>query len=272
MDVFEEQDYTTTDGLERLARHVSRQDILNGKRSRNTDVLPRIDEDTLAGRTSITPRQFSQLRDENRRLRREIEELQRRVVQHRRGESRLEQEIEMTRQGHQLEVEQYQTNLREMMYELNQKQESLQEMEQRYQELYHSFHDSVEAEAGKMVAEAAQTLVLSPEHTPPILHEVMKTLEFQVKQTEDQHVAQIMALMRQVQRKNEQLELELSQERENIALERQRLLVQQHSISEQGKLRQKYIEFELARTLHRHRNAHSERRAGDLRAVRAGAG
>jgi septal ring factor EnvC (AmiA/AmiB activator) len=241
----DEQTYIPTDGMERLARHISRQDFLNEKRMRNTDVLPSIDESAFAGKTTIGPRQVSQLRDENRRLRREVEELQRRIIQHRHAEQRLEQDIDAVRYGHQLEIEQYQTNLREMMDELNQKQEALQEMEQRYQNLYHTFHESVESEAGKLVSEAAQTLILSPEHTPPILHDVMKTLEFQVKQTEDQHVAQLMALMRQAQRKTAQLELELENEREHIAEERQRLLVQQNSISEQAKLRQKYIESSL---------------------------
>lgn len=240
-----EHAYTPTEGMERLARHISRQDFLNEKRMRNTDVLPSIDTSTFAGKSPAGPRQLAQLRDENRRLRREVEELQRRVVQHRHSEQRLEQDIDALRYEHQLEIEQYQTNLREMMDELNHKQETLQEMEQRYQNLYHTFHESVENEAGKLVSEAAQTLILSPEHTPPLLHDVMKTLEFQVKQTEDQHVAQLMALMRQAQRKTAQLELELANERERMAEERQRLLVQQNSISQQGKLRQKYIESSL---------------------------
>src|SRR5204863_95104 len=78
-----------------------------------------------------------------------------------------------------------------------------------------------------------------------ILHDVMKTLEFQVKQTEDQHVAEIMVLMRQVQRKNEQLEHQLAQEREKIAQERQKIIVQQNSVREQGELRKKTIESRL---------------------------
>lgn len=231
--------------MERLARHISRQDFLNEKRLRNTDVLPSIDASTFAGKSAASPRQFSQIRDENRRLRREVEELQHRIIQHRHSEQRLEQDIDAIRYEHQLEIEQYQANVREMMEELNHKQEALQEMEQRYQNLYHTFHESVENEAGKLVSEAAQTLILSPEHTPPILHDVMKTLEFQVKQTEDHHLAQLMTLIRQAQRKNAQLELELANEREHIAEERQRLLVQQNSISEQGKMRQKYIESSL---------------------------
>jgi phytoene dehydrogenase-like protein len=132
-----------------------------------------------------------------------------------------------------------------MMDELNQKQQAYQEMEQRYQDLYHTFQDAVEEEASKMVAEAAQTMVLSPEHTPPLLHDVVKTLEFQVKQTEDQHVAELMAFLRQAQRKNEQLEQELAQERQNLFNERQKVFEEQKRIREQGELRKKMIEAYL---------------------------
>lgn len=96
-----------------------------------------------------------------------------------------------------------------------------------------------------MVAEASQTMKLSPSHTPSILHDVVQTLEFQVKQAEDQHVAEIMALMRQTQRKNDQLEQELARERESIALERQQLAARQNNLREQSIKRQKYIEDSL---------------------------
>ncbi len=243
MSSHDENGYTSTGAIERYSRRLSRQDILNEKRHRTTDVLPTIASDAPDGK--LGTRQMTQLRDENRRLRRELEELQRRVVQHREAEAQLEKEIETVHTGHQLEIEQYQSHLREMMDELNQKQQSLLDLERRYQELYHTFHESVEEEAGKLVSEAAQTLILSPEHTPAILHDVMKTLEFQVKQTEDQHVAEIMALMRQVQRKNEQLEHQLAQEQEKIAQERQKIIVQQNSVREQGELRKKTIESRL---------------------------
>lgn len=243
MSLHDENGYTSTGAIERHSRRLSRQDILNEKRHRTTDVLPTLDSDVPDGKLNM--RHLTQLRDENRRLRRELEELQRRVVQHREAEAQLEKEIETVHVGHQLEIEQYQSHLREMMDELNQKQQALLDMERRYQELYHSFHESVEEEAGKLVSEAAQTLVLSPEHTPAILHDVMKTLEFQVKQTEDQHVAEIMALMRQAQRKNVLLEQELAQERERMAQERQKIIVQQNSVREQGELRMKTIEAGL---------------------------
>lgn len=231
------------ESYDRYARHMSRQVILSEKRNRTTDVLPIIPSDASNGK--LGARQLAQVRDENRRLHHEIEELQSRIAQYSEAETQFDQEVETIHHAHQLEIEQYQSHLREMMDELNQKQQTFQEMEQRYQELYHSFQDAVEEEAGKLVTEAAQTMVLSPEHTPPILHDVVKTLEFQVKQTEDQHVAELMALMRQAQRKNEMLELALAQERENLFNERQKVFEEQKRMSEQSVLRHKMIDAHL---------------------------
>jgi len=231
------------ESYDRYARHLSRQVILSEKRNRTTDVLPGIPGDVANGKPSA--RQLVQVRDENRRLHYEIEELQSRIAQYSEAEVQFDQEVETIHHAHQLEIEQYQSHLREMMDELNQKQQALQEMEQRYQDLYHSFQDAVEEEAGKLVTEAAQTMVLSPEHTPPILHDVVKTLEFQVKQTEDQHVAELMALMRQAQRKNEMLEQELAQERKNLFNERQKVFEEQKHMREQSVLRHKMIDAYL---------------------------
>ncbi|HLX56213.1 MAG TPA: hypothetical protein VKR83_04245 [Ktedonobacteraceae bacterium] len=243
MSTHQENGNTSIDSYERYARHLSRQVILSEKRNRTTDVLPAIISDAAVGKLST--RQITQLRDENRRLRREVDELQRRIAEYSEIDARFEQEVDTIHKGHQLEIEQYQNHLREMMDELNQKQQALQDMEQRYQELYHSFHDAVEEEAAKLVTEAAQTMVLSPEHTPPILHDVVKTLEFQVKQTEDQHVAELLALMRQAQRKNELLEQELAQEHQKLTYERQKIYVEQNRIREQGELRNKMIAAHL---------------------------
>ena len=243
MSTYDTNDNGTRVSYDRYARHLSRQVILNEKRSRITDVLPVVPGDTSNGKASA--KQLALARDENRRLYHEIEALQSRIAQYSEAETRFEQEIETIHQAHQLEIEQYQSHLREMMDELNQKQQAYQEMEQRYQDLYHSFQDEVEEEAAKLVSEAAQTMVLSPEHTPPLLHDVVKTLEFQVKQTEDQHVAELMALMRQAQRKNERLEWELAQERENLFNERQKVFEEQKRLREQGELRKKAIEAYL---------------------------
>lgn len=229
----------STGAIERPFRRITRQEILNEKRLRNTDMLPDVLGEPSAGK--IRGRHAAQLREENRRLRKELEELQRRVQQHRAAELQLEKTTADIHKGHQQEIEQYQAHLRELMDELNQKQQAYQALEQRFQNLYHSFHEAVEEEASKMVAEASQTLVLSPEHAPAILHDVVKTLEFKVKQTEDQRIAEIMALMRQVQHKARLLEEELADERRKLDAERENLRKLQNSIRENAQMRYKAI-------------------------------
>jgi len=243
MALHHDDDYTPVEDIVRSSRHLSRQDILKEKRLRNTDLLPSIQADVQQSAGNSRP--FTQSRDENRRLRKEIEQLQRRLAQHKEDDMRLEQEIETIHRGYQLEIEQYQNSLRQVMEDLNEKRDMLQGSEQRYQELYHSFHVAVEEETRKLLAETAKTMKLSPDHTPPILQELMQALESKVRLTGDQRLAEVMMLMRQVQRKNEQIERELAGERESIARERQQLLVQQKNIREQSIERQKYIDASL---------------------------
>ncbi len=222
--------YTSAEPIERPSRAASRRVLINEKRQRNTDMLTHTNDEN--GKTVVR-----QLREENKRLRWELDELQHLIYQHKQTQAQLENEIETIHRRHQDIIEQYEINLHEMIDERNQLQEAQRVLEQRYLELYHSFHDTVEEEATKMVEEAARTLVLSPEHTPALLRDVAKTLEFQVMQTEDQHVAELLSLMRQAQHKAELLEEELANEREKIAAERQNLLVLQNSISQQAQFR-----------------------------------
>ncbi len=185
----------------------------------------------------ISVRHVAQLREENKRLRWELDEKYHLIYQYRQRQAQLEQEIGTFHRDHQKIIEQYEIHLREAIEERNQLHETNQELQRRFQELEHSFHENVTEEASKMVEEAAHTLALSPEHTPPLLRDVARTLEFQVKQTEDLHVAELLSLMRQAQLKAALLEQELASEREKIAAERQDLLSQQAKISEQAKYR-----------------------------------
>jgi hypothetical protein len=241
--------YTSTGPLEQPSRPISRRELLNERRQailqqkhpeRHTDFIPR-----LHGEVKTPGHIVAQLREENKRLRQQIEEqqaqLEQLIADYNSAQEQFEKEIEATHYGHQQELEQYQAHLREMMEERKELQESYQELQRRYQELYHeyqdSFHEAVEEEAGKMVKEAARTLVLSPEYVPPLLHDVKKTVEFQVKQEEDQHIAEALYMMRQAQIKAEQLEQELARERAQIDAERHNLVLQQRSIREQANVR-----------------------------------
>ena len=190
-------------------------------------------------------RQLAHLREENKRLRWDLEDMQSLLSELKSTRGQLERELATIHSSHQLEIEQYQAQLRDMMEEHKQMQDINADLESRYQELYHSFHEKVEEEATTMVSEAARTLVLSPEHTPPLLHDVVKTLEFQVKQTEDQHVAEILTLMRQAQHKAQLLEQEIANERASIYTESQNLIKLQNSVREQALLRYKVLDEQL---------------------------
>ncbi len=236
-----ETGYDTTGSIMRATRAASRRELLRNKRARNTEMLPGVNEEDTHSkipRTSLT-----QLREENLRLRREVEELREQLATYQSSMDLLDNEIETIHRDHRQEIEQYQQHLREMMEERNQMQEVNQHLEQRYQELYQSFQDAVEEEAGKMVKEAAQTLVLSPEHTPALLGDVVKTLEAQMRQTEDQRTAELLAVMRQAQYKAELLEQEVAHERNELAAERESLRQLRDTLHQQAQQR-----FQVERT------------------------
>lgn len=231
----DETGYDTSGSLMRASRAASRRELLRSKRARNTEMLPGVNEEDARGKTPRT--QVPHLREENANLRRELEAVQAQLTLYQSSLDLLDGEIETIHRDHRQEVEQYQQHLREMMEERNQMQEVNQQWERRYQDLYHSFQDAVEEEANKMVKEAAQTLVLSPEHTPALLNDVVKTFEAQVKQTEDQRTAELLAVLRQAQYKSELLEQEVSHERNELAAERENLRLLRESITQQAQQR-----------------------------------
>jgi len=232
----DDTDFNTSTGpIDRSARVAYRREIINEKRQRHTDMLPKIDGEMSNAKT--TSRQIAQLREENKRFRWKIDELQHLIYQYRQTQTQLEREIENLHRSKQNEIEQYEIHLREAIEERNQLEATNQELKRSYQELDRSFHENVSEEANKMVSEAANTIILTPEHTPPLLRDVAKTVELHMKQTEDQHVAELLYLIRQAQYKADLLEQELANEREKIASERQNLLDQQARISEQAKYR-----------------------------------
>lgn len=238
----DETGYDTSGSTMRASRVASRRELLKNKRIRHTDMLPDIGEKIVRGKGVRSP--FMQLREENMRLQREVEGLREQLNAYHSSMNLLDSEIEKIHHAHQQEIEQYQQHLRDMMDERNQMQEVNQHWEQRYQELYRSFQDAVEEEAHKMVQEAAQTLVLAPEHTPALLADVVKTLEAQVKQTEDQRTVELLAVMRQALHKSELLEQEIAQERTELAAERENLRLLQEGVAQQA--RQRY-QLEQAR-------------------------
>jgi len=232
----DDTDFNTATGpIDRSARVAYRREIINEKRQRHTDMLPKINDELSNAKT--TSRQIAQLREENKRFRWKIDELQHLLYQYRQTQAQLERELDNLNRSKQNEIEQYEIHLREAIEELNQLEAMNQELKRRFEELDHSFHETVSEEANKMVAEAANTIILTPEHTPPLLRDVAKTVELHMQQTEDRHVAALLALIRQAQFKAGLLEQELAHERQKIAEGRQNLLDQQASISQQAQYR-----------------------------------
>ncbi len=231
----DDTDYNTSTGpIDRSARTAYRREIINEKRQKHTDMLPQINSEISNGKTSS---RLAQLREENKRFRWKIDEQQHLIYQYRQTQAQLERELDNLHRSKQNEIEQYEIHLREAIEERNQLEATNQELKRRYEELDHSFHENVSEEAKKMVSEAANTIILTPEHTPPLLHDVVKVVELHMKQTEDQHVAELLSLIRQAQYKANLLEQELVNERLKIAEERQNLLDQQARISKQAQYR-----------------------------------
>jgi hypothetical protein len=231
----------SSDGSNEAAHGVAQNDhsfnhreFLNERRrnilqQKQTDHLPGIDSEPPSGR--IAWRQLIQLREENKRLRWELAETAR--------------DIEALQDGHQQETAYLQAQMQSALTSRDSLQDDRNDLELRYQDLYHAFQGAVEEEATKIVDEAARTIELTPGDRPEQVNDVMKTVELRVRQVEDKHVAEVLYLMRQAQRKANRLEYELAQEREQIALQRQNLYSLQNSVREQAELRKRVVEQSL---------------------------
>jgi len=77
------------------------------------------------------------------------------------------------------------------------------------------------------------------------MNDATRTVELHVRQVEEQRTAEALYLMRQAQHKAREMEQELIQEREHIAVERQNIQNLHNSIREQAKLRKQVVEQHL---------------------------
>jgi hypothetical protein len=238
----------TTDALERVPRILDRRSVLNERRQnilqqKQTDVLPRISGEISGSRAAW--RQVTLLREENKHLRSELDvqrtELQRIENEYTALQAEFDKEADIIHNGYRQEIEQYQSHMRELMEERNHLQEAHQETEQRYLQLYHTFRDTVEAEAQKIVTTAIQTQELPFDATTLLVEHLRKTVERQVRQEEDKHLLEAMYLKREMQRLIQSLE----QERQQVKEEIQRLLHLQNSAREQAELRQKVLRAQM---------------------------
>jgi chromosome segregation ATPase len=230
------------------------------QQKQTTDVLAALN-DTMTGTADVRSpqRQVMRLRQENRRLHLELEALRqesrrlRPEVEALRSEKEqlvarlntlqkeFDENVDAIHSGHLQETEHYDQHLRELMEEHNRLQVAHLELEQRYQELNRSFSTAGEEEARKRITAAVHALERSPEHVPPLLTDVMKTLELRARQEEEQNLLEILSLKNEVKRLAGQLE----QERLQLAKERQQLTAMQQKASQQSKLRLKVLEAHL---------------------------
>jgi hypothetical protein len=239
----------TTGALERLPRVLERQSAPTGKRQR---IIAEKNTDTLLPLTSEAPnaklawRQVAQLRKEIMHLRATVEnqraEMQKILSESTQLQAESDHEIALVHQGHQQDLAYYQTQLQELMDERNQLSEKQQALEERYQTLQQSFQDTVQEEAHKLMQEAAEAAIRSPEHTSPLIQDVVKTVEWHVRQEEDKHLIEALYLKREVQRMTEVLE----QERQQLQQEQQQFLSFQLNVREQANVRQKLHEERLS--------------------------
>lgn len=234
----------STESFERLSRTPDRRALLSERRQnilqqKYTDGLP------PAVDTKAAARQVVQLREENKRLRLELEEkrheIQRLITAGNGVETEFDKDAVLIHNENQQEIARYQKQLRETVENHNKLQEMYLQLERRYEELSQSFHDAIEEEAHRMVANAAKTVDLSLDNPPDLLQDVVRTVELQVRQEEDKHLVETLYLKREVQRMAE----EMAQERQQIDEERQTLLAMQNTVREQALLREKTLQFRL---------------------------
>src|SRR5713101_1156602 len=108
----DDTDYNTSTGpIDRSARVANRREIINEKRQRHTDMLPKIKGEMSNAKT--TSRQIAQMREENKRFRWKIDEQQHLIYQYRQTQAQLEREIDNLHRIKQNEIEQYELHLRE---------------------------------------------------------------------------------------------------------------------------------------------------------------
>jgi len=246
----------TTGALEGLPSSLELQSTHSGKRQRiraekNTDTLPQLTTDTQplltleSPKAKATSRQMAQLRKENKNLHAALEEqrteMQKVMREYRQLRAEFDHEIAVIHEGHQQDLAYYQTQLQELMDERNQLSEKQKALEDRYQALQASFQDTVQEEAHKLMQEATEAAIQSPETVPTLVQDIVKTVESHVRQEEEKHLIEALYLKREVKRMVDVLE----QERQQLQKEQQKLISLQFSAREQANVRQKLLEERL---------------------------
>ncbi|HTI15143.1 MAG TPA: hypothetical protein VL461_11350 [Dictyobacter sp.] len=239
---------STTDALERIPRTFDRRSAFTERRQnilqqKQTDALPSLTQETSGAR--VAWRQVVQLREENRRLRNEVEShrmgMQQLLADNTRLKDEYEQQIATIHKGYQQESAHYQEHLQGSMGERNRLQDQYIYLEQRHQELLTMFQQASEEEAQKRLMELAHLVEVAPDDALAQLQGVINTIEMRVHQEKDRYVTEALYLRREVQRMIDTL----TQERSQLEEERQQLCALQVRAREQSELRQKTVQGRL---------------------------
>ena len=220
--------------------------LLHKQQERTTDTLPSVNTEALEVPNIKPPvRQLALLREENKRLERELEitreELRQLDMKYASLKMDYEQELAVVHNGQKQEIEQYAAQLQEVIGERNHLKESYFELGRRYQELCDEFQKAVDDRAQEVIADAAKTMALTPDKPPELMGDVLKTIELHAQQVEDRQLVEVLHLQREVQRLSDQLTLE----RLEAEQERQQLLHMQQTVREQAVLRHNVIQARL---------------------------
>lgn len=196
--------------------------------------------------TSIIQETWStQSREENVHLHQKLAEQEQQIQQLIDDYTTLHTEHEHTiatiHDGHQQDLEHYQTHLREAIEERNRLQETCIHLEENYQQLYHTFQEVVEEEVQKRLTEATYALQTSPDTAPPILQDALRIFERRARQLEEKSLVETLYLKQELQL----LATRLQEERKQLDQERQNLLAMHHTVCEQVELHQKLARARL---------------------------
>ncbi|GHO86023.1 hypothetical protein [Dictyobacter formicarum] len=241
----------TTEALEKLPRtfdHRSalnerRQQILQQKQSdKNTDTLPTLGAEAPGAK--LAWRQVVQLREENRRLRASLEELQEGLKQlsdeKAQLQSRFDAEIAVIHSGHQQDIAHYQTHLLELMDERNRLHDEYAALKVVHQDFVQRFEQSVDEEIQQRLDALAQTLdgLNAQTKTPESLVRFAQTVGLRARSDGDRYLAEAVHIKREMERMTEAL----AEERQCLNEERCQLALLQQSASQQARLRQKLLD------------------------------
>jgi hypothetical protein len=246
----EEVSPQTTETLEQLPRVFNRRSALSERRQqiiqqKQTDALPALTTEVITPATKSASRQMVQLREENRHLHRELEQLRAEAqvlrAENAREKQRFEAEVAVIHTGHQHELAHFQSHLEEAMNERNHLHDEYTQLLQQHQELTDKLTRMIEEEVQKHINELVQEAGSEPEHASPQLQELMQRLALQTRQDTDRHLSEARMLKREVLRVADLLE----KERQQLNDERQQVVALQASIRGQAILRERSLQSRL---------------------------